>query len=488
MDKCYSLYIQLKKRLEKLTWLAQRSYYSERINEIKQNSKMLWKTINEIVCRKSKKGGVITHLKTDNGGIMYDPKQIADELNNYFVQIGKKLSDKISPPAKTHMDFLKGSAIENTFFLSATNPFEVDSIVSSFNNNKAMGPDSIPIRMLKAGLPILAPILSKLINECFEFGIFPQSLKIARVTPLFKGGSKDSSNCYRPISIISPLSKLIEKLISKRLVKFLDKFNIIKDNQYGFRSAHSTNHAIATISEKIRKNLDSREHTVSIFLDLSKAFDCVNHNILLDKLKYYGIRGVALEFFRSYLNNRQQFTIVNGVISDIFTIICGVPQGSTLGPLLFLLYINDISTASKFISILFADDTCLIMNNKNLKTLEEMCNRELKEIDVWFRANKLTANINKASKFMLSTASKNQMQSNFQIKMGESCLERVKSIKYLGVMIDDLLSWNNHAQYLNKKLSSACGILGKIKYYVDVPTLITIYFSFLQKAWDYRKG
>ena len=211
---------------------------------------MLWKTINEIVCRKSKKGGVITHLKTDNGGIIYDPKQIADELNNYFVQIGKKLSDKISPPAKTHMDFLKGSAIENTFFLSATNPFEVDSIVSSFNNNKAMGPDNIPIRMLKAGLPILAPILSKLINECFEFGIFPQSLKIARVTPLFKGGSKDSSNCYRPISIILPLSKLIEKLISKRLVKFLDKFNIIKDNQYGFRSSHSTNHAIATISEK----------------------------------------------------------------------------------------------------------------------------------------------------------------------------------------------------------------------------------------------
>ena len=159
---------------------------------------------------------------------------------------------------------------------------------------------------------------------------------------------------------------------------------------------------IMPLLEKIRKNIDSKEHTVSIFLDLSKAFDCVNHNILLDKLKFYGIRGVALEFFKSYLNNRKQFTIVNGTLSEVLNIICGVPQGSTLGPLLFLLYINDICTASKFISILFADDTCLMMKHTNLRILEEMCNAELKEIDFWFRANKLTANTSKASKFMLS--------------------------------------------------------------------------------------
>ena len=149
-------YNKLKKKLEKLTWLAQRSYYSKKIDTIKGNSKILWKTINKIVSRKSKKGVSITHLKSDTGEIIYEPKQIANELNEYFVKVGKKLSDKISPPTKSHRDFLKGPPVNNTFFLSATNPFEVESIVSSFDNNKAMGPDNIPIRMLKAGLPVLS--------------------------------------------------------------------------------------------------------------------------------------------------------------------------------------------------------------------------------------------------------------------------------------------------------------------------------------------
>ena len=309
---------------------------------------MLWKIINEIVSRKPKKGGTITHLNTSNGDVIYSPKDLANELNKYFIEIGKKLSDRIPTPPKTHKDYLKGQPSKNTFCLSATNSFEIESIISSFNNNKAMGPDNIPIRMLKAALPSLSLILTTLINECFSKGVFPQSLKIARVTPLFKGGSKDSTNCYRPISIISPLSKLIEKLVSKRLIRFLNKYKVIYDNQYGFRSSHSTNHAIANISEKLRNNIDSKEHTVSMFLDLSKAFDCVNHTILIDKLRFYGIRGVALDFLKSYLSNRKQFTIVNGTISEVLNVICGVPQGSTLGPLLFLLYINDISTASNF--------------------------------------------------------------------------------------------------------------------------------------------
>ena len=231
--------------------------------------------------------------------------------------------------------------------------------------------------------------------------------------------------------------------------------------------------------------MDSKEHTASIFLDLSKAFDCVNHNILIDKLKFVGIRGVALNFLKSYLTNRTQFTVVNGIASDLMNIICGVPQGSTLGPLLFLIYINDLCHASRFTSCLFADDTCLIMKHKNIHILEEMCNRELIEIDYWFRANKLTANINKASKFIISCASKNAINYDFKIRMGEANLEKVKSIKYLGVMLDEQLSWDCHIEYIRKKLASATGVISKLKYYVDVPILINVYHALFKSRIQY---
>ena len=338
--------------------------------------------------------------------------------------------------------------------------------------------------MLKLGSDSLSTLLCGLINESFRDGIFPDPLKLARVTPLHKGGSKESPNCYRPISIISPISKLIEKLYSVRLISYLDKFNIISDDQYGFRSSHSTNHAIANIQETITSNLDKNRHTVSIFLDLSKAFDCVNHKILIEKLYYYGIRGPPLDFLKSYLTGRKQFTIVNGISSDLLEIICGVPQGSTLGPLLFLLYINDLPNASLFKSCLFADDTCLVMSHKNIHELEALCNQELVKIDSWFRANKLTANINKASKFMVSYATRN-CHYDLQIKMGQSNLERVKTMKYLGVILDDKLSWNSHIDYIRKKLASASGMISKLKYYADVQTLIKVYHALFKSKLQY---
>ena len=215
----------------------------------------------------------------------------------------------------------------------------------------------------------ISNILSILINDCFTQGVFPDSLKIARVTPIHKEGPEDTPSNYRPISILSCISKLIEKLTYNRLIKYIENRSILHSNQFGFRSAHSTVHAITAIHEKILENVDNSKHTISIYLDLSKAFDSVNHSILLNKLEHYGIRGTALDFFQSYLTNRQQFTIVNGEKSDLLTVICGVPQGSTLGPLLFLLYINDLASASKFFVSLFADDTGLILSHADIHTL-----------------------------------------------------------------------------------------------------------------------
>ena len=245
------------------------------------------------------------------------------------------------------------------------------------------------------------------------------------------------------------MSKLFEKLTYNRLTKYIDKHKILKNCQFGFRKHHSTTHAITTIYEKVLNNIENNSHTVTIYLDLSKAFDCVNHKILLQKLQHYGIRGHALQFFKSYLSDRTQITLVNGELSDILNIICGVPQGSTLGPLLFLLYINDLTNASKFFTCLFADDTCLEMNNASTTALQQTCNEELVHINNWFLANKLTANYSKASKYMLTPGKLNQStNTNFILKMGNITLEKVNTIKYLGVIFDERFSWRNHVSYI----------------------------------------
>ena len=377
--------------------------------------------------------------------------------------------------------------IQNSFFLAPTDFCEIMNILKKISPRKSTGPDNIPTKILKLGARSLSPMLSCLINECFSSGIFPKCLKIARVTPIFKGGDPYSSTEWRPISIVPIISKIMEKLVCYRLNKFLIKKNILTNNQFGFRTGHSTAHAILNINEQILANSDCEQHTLSIFLDLSKAFNCVNHDILIGKLQWYGITGKPLDFFRSYLTDQYQFTRINGHDSGWRKITCGVPQGSVLGPLLFIIYINDLSYVSSFSVSLFADDTCLVLSHKDLKHLEIICNNELKIIDDWFKANRLTANLKKASKYML-TAGKNKNTNGLpelELKMGNTKLERVKTIKYLGIMLDENFNWSAHVAQLKLKLASAVGILAKLKYYLDTKILIQVYHALIGSRLNY---
>ena len=322
-------------------------------------------------------------------------KKIANALNEYFVCIGPTLAEKLGQSQKSFDSYLKDSPI-SSFYISRTNENECCKVIDSFSNSRCEALDKISPKLFKLGVKAMAKILPKLINTCFSEGYFPNCLKIAKVTPIFKEGDSEERGNWRPISIISCIAKLIEKLVKKRLLSFLKKHKILSDYQFGYRAKHSTTHAILNISENILNNIENKKHTVSIFLDLSKGFDCVNHKILLKKMHHYGIRGIALKFFESYLTNRRQQTFVNGVLSDPMIILCGVPQGSVLGPLLFLLYTNDLENASKFLINLFADDTCLSMSHTNLNTLKRQCNMEAALVDEWFRANKLTTNAKKS--------------------------------------------------------------------------------------------
>ena len=216
----------------------------------------------------------------------------------------------------------------------------------SFNLTKTCGPFSIPTSILKILKSVLAIPLQLLFNYSFYSGTVPDQFKVARVVPIHKKGSTCLVSNYRPISLLSIFNKLLEKLMYNRIISFLEKFSILYNNQFGFRSKHSTTQALLLLTDKIQRSIDKGMFCSGIFLDLCKAFDTVNHKILLTKLEYYGIRGVSNDWFASYLTNRRQFVSLNGINSDYQTITCGVPQGSVLGPLLFLLYINDMPKCS----------------------------------------------------------------------------------------------------------------------------------------------
>ena len=294
----------------------------------------------------------------------------------------------------------KGQQIINpdgcSFFLSPTVPAEVMKIIDALNSSKSVGPNSIPVFLLKSFKDFFSKWISELVNLSFVTGTFPDLLKIAKVTPIHKKESKLDHLNYRPISLLSVYSKIYEKLLYVRIYSYLEKNNLIYSKQFGFRGNHSTNHALISLTEHIRNLIDNGHYVCGIFVDLEKAFDTVHHNILCDKLQPYGLRGNINNLLKSYLSNRKQFVSINGFDSVLKDITCGVPQGSSLGPVLFLLFINDFRLCvSKTSMGHFADDTFIVYNSTKAKTIETIINTELKLVMKWLRLNKLSLNTRK---------------------------------------------------------------------------------------------
>ena len=298
---------------------------------------------------------------------------------------------------------------------------------------KSPGPKNIQIKFYKTANEEISNFLSILYNKCVEIGYFPYSLKLAKVIPVHKSGKHSLLNNYRPISLLSPISKIFESLISKWLTKYLDDSNIISDHQFGFRKSHSTSHAITDIYSQISSNKDHDYYTCAILLGLRKAFDTVNHNILLKKLEIYGIRGNILELFYHYLSNRSQFVYVNNTASNKLKIKCCVPQRSNLGPILFSLYINDLPEVSEFGIKLFADDTVLLMRDKNLQKLNETVSKEIEKINTWLLTNKLTINFSKTDYLLFSPKANEQI--NFSVSIQGNQIKRTQVARYLGILL-----------------------------------------------------
>ena len=474
-DKINKLYNIFRNRVNRELIKSKKDYYSEYFKENKNNSKKIWEGIKSIININNPKSNFIRELKI-NETIIDNPNEIVETLNDFFVNIGSNTEKSIprNPVIQPEM-YLKNKN-QFDFIISDISNEEVLEIIKNLES-KSTGPQSIPVNLLKLIPDLILEPLCKIISNSFSSGIFPDALKISKVIPIHKGESTLELNNYRPISLLSIFDKIIEKLMHSRLESFLNFHSILFNNQFGFRKNNSTSFALIQITERIKETIENKKFGCGIFIDLRKAFDTVNHEILLSKLDHYGIRGTALLWFKSYLSNRKQYVFHNGESSKLQFINYGVPQGSVLGPLLFLLYINDLPNISNTLQFyLFADDTNIYYEADNLKKLETTINKELKKLHTWLIVNRLSLNINKTNFVVFHPYNKPPKQ-KITIKIYKKAISEKDHVKYLGILIDSTLTWRNHIDNIASKISKSIGLLYKIRYFVDIKIIKTLYYS-----------
>ena len=362
------------------------------------------------------------------------------------------------------------------------------SLLSKLCKSKATGLDNISAKLLRECPDLIAESLTYIFNQSLLTGIFPDEWKSARVTPLYKNsGKRNDPTNYRPISVIPVVAKVFERVVYHQLYYYLTKNCILSRYQSGFRSLHSTVTALLEATDSWAMNIDRGFVNAVVFLDLKKAFDTVDHNILLTKLQYYGIRGSCHNWFTSYLSNRTQTCPMNSFMSSPKLVKCGVPQGTILGPLLFLLYINDLPNCLYFSQPrMYADDTSLTFASVDLKHIDDCLNYDLNRVYIWLSANKLTLNLTK-TEFML-VASRQKLSTFSEIpsfSINDHPVKQVSSVKSLGVHIDQNMSWECHIQNICKKIASALGAIRRIRHLIPFNILINVYDSLVQPHFNY---
>jgi hypothetical protein len=343
-------------------------------------------------------------------------------------------------------------------------------------------------RLLKFIKNEISEALTVIINQSLTFGVFPKPLKIAKVIPLFKKDENYMFNNYRPVSILSSISKVFEKVMFTQIYQYFNENNLLYDSQYGFRAHHSTELAAIEFLDTLYKELDNGESPISIFLDLSKAFDTIDHSILICKLKYYGFDNISLKLMENYLSERYQYVEFKDLKSELLNITTGVPQGSILGPLLFLIYSNDLHRINScFRPIMYADDTtlCATLNNFNLSnnTISFNVNSELNKFNIWLKLNKLSLNCKKTSAMIFHMP--NKIIDYPELKINEVPITYVKEFNFLGIVINENLNWKSHVDFISKKISKVVGILNKLKHTLPEQVLFTIYNSLIVPHLNY---
>lgn len=473
-------YKTYKNNLKHLIQVSRKLYYNNALDEHKNNLKQTWQILKEVVGLPNKSACSKTFLI--NNQEVTNPNEIANSLNEYFVNVGANLASSIPHSDLNPTDLIDHSP--SSIYLVPVVEGELLRCLSQLKDGSA-GHDCLKPTVIKQCKEFLVAPLTFIYNLSITEGCVPISLKYAYVTPVFKSGDQSLMNNYRPISVLPVFSKILERLIFNRLYSFVTSKNFLSINQYGFRRGLSTEMALIMAMDNITQAIENHEHCVGLFLDLKKAFDTVDGDLMLKKLYCYGVRGNALKWFTSYLTNRTQSVKYHNSISNKLPVRMGVPQGSILGPLLFILYINDMpSVLQNARPIIFADDTTLFVSNRDVDLALHLLQEDVDKLVLWFIANKLSLNLSKTN-YMLFTTNTTVRCRTLSFEINGIAIERVQNCKFLGVFFDERLSWSYHVDHLCKKMRKNIGILKKVSSILEVPTMKTLYYTMVYPYLTY---
>lgn len=487
----HTIYIRYRNHCNRILKNLKRSYEGTLIKENKHNIKRTWQVVKSICNLDNKSNSAMELLEYAS----------VNDVNAHFANIGKNLANTIINRLNTTEDelvkgFKETNTPGNSLVLLPTDTAEIKRIIVSLKNSKSSGYDNTPADLYKFAVDILCEPIANICNLCMSRGVFPEALKKSIVIPIHKAGNRDSVNNYRPISLLPTLSKILEKVINKRLLEYLEKYQLLSNNQYGFRANKSTTEAIEQLVTHVSIKLDQKEKCVGIFLDLMKAFDTVSIPLLLKKLEYSGVRGVSLDLMQSYLQNRSQAVRIDCSVSLEEPVSYGIPQGSVLGPTLFLIYINSLCTKELQNAriITFADDTVLLFSGKSWSEAQSMAEEGISKVAQWLDSNLLTLNLEK-TKFITFSIRNQLIANNFQLKVhscsdrGTPCncyiLEKTTNIRYLGIMIDGNLNWDTQIDKLKGRVRKLIYIFKKLRHVKDFEILKCVYYSLCQSILSY---
>ena len=478
-------YVNYRNQYNRLKRFSKKDFYYKQIEYHKNSSKKLWNILNKVIGKTRNKMELPNKIKDTRGILVHGSLAIANTFCDFFSNVGPNLASKIPVPNRTYLSYMDGFSCDSALLLAPTDPYEISRIINKLGNKTSSGYDGISNIFLKQISAEICLPLSIIFNKSIESAVFPDSMKLGDIMPVYK--SKDRASCtnYRPISLLPVVSKVLERIIYKRVYHYLTQHNLLYNSQYGFRSKHSTINAITEFVGKIANGFENGEYTLGVFLDLSKAFDTIDHDILLYKLEKYGIRGHSNQWFKSYLSSRSQQVKYNDVRSKALPVRCGVPQGSVLGPLLFIIYTNDIHRSlSESCCILFADDTTVYMTDKDQGKLAVSMTQDIHTLCDWFKANKLSLNLDKTNCIMFHPKGHN-IDHDFKLIIGNSTINLVSDTKFLGLFIDEQLNWSTHLTKVRLKISSGLFMLNSVRNLIPSEQKKTIYMSFINSHLVY---
>ena len=485
------IYLESKKAVTDIIKLKKQEFFESKLNENIGNPKGFWKTIKSLGLPK-RSSGVSNICLKQNGKNIFNPKSIAKIFKDTFSTLASSLVSKLPTPTSKFgnsfvSSYYKKLNIKSNFDLTPTTETDVLKTLKDINTFKAPGLDNLKGMFLKDGANVLAAPITQLCNLSMSTSSFPNECKTAKLKPLYKKGCKTDPLNYRPISLLPLISKVIEKVVHEKTNKFLDDNNILFKFQSGFRNNHSTSSCLSYLNDKILKGFDSRLLTGMILIDLQKAFDTIDHSILLKKMKHFNFSTHTISWFKSYLSDRTFKININEVLSNPGDLTCGVPQGSILGPLLFLLYINDMPESVSSELFLYADDSCLIFQHNDVKEIEKQLNKDFADLCDWFVENKLSIHFgdDKTKSILFVNKYKLKKTNKIDINYNGIKIKQHSQVNYLGCILDETLNGESMALKVLNKVNSKLKFLYRKNKFLTPSLRRLLCNALIQPHFDY---